>query len=201
MKEPSAIEKAQVANIIKKAKAGKVLTAREEGIIQKYEASQKPSNPFDIDNTGLAAFFGMTSKTICAWVKQGMPKESFGLYNLKKCFDWWCENIDDNKTESDPTITALKAENLRIKNDRERMKRDTEKGLLFPKADISSEWVKRIAEVRQGLLSLPVRLAPLVDGKTQDEIRAIIKEAVYRLLTAYSRDGRFTPPEKKGKKK
>ena len=203
MKPLTDLEKAQVANAFKKVKAGKSLTSRESALVERYEASKtQTANPYDIDNTGMASFFDVTAKTICTWVKEGMPKESYGLYNLKKCFDWWCENIERTKEDNDPKITELRAENLRIKNDRERMKRDTEREMLFPKAEIADEWVKRVVEIRQGLLTLPVKLPPLLEGKPADEMRPVIKTAVYRLLEAYSRGGKFTPAKKtKAKKK
>ncbi len=193
MKEPSAIEKAQVSNIIKKAKAGKVLTAREEAIVGRFEASQKPqtANPYDTDNTGIAFFFGVTNKTVCEWTKSGMPKESYGVYNLKKCFDWWAEEIDESGGDSDPSLTAARLEGQQIKNDRERMKRDTEKGKLAVKSDVLTDWVKRLSELRQGLLSLPVRLPPLLEGKSPDEMRPIIKDVLYKMMESYARTGEF----------
>jgi len=203
MKPLTDLEKAQVASIYKKVKAGKSLTSRESALAERYEASKnQESNPLEMDNTGMAGFFEVTAKTICAWAKMGMPKESYGSYNLKKCFDWWCENIERTKEDNDPKITELRAENLRIKNDRERMKRDTEREMLFPKAEIANEWVKRVVEIRQGLLTLPVKLPPLLEGKPADEMRPVIKTVIYRLLEAYSRGSKFTPAKKtKAKKK
>ena len=198
----NSIENVVVANILKKLKNGKSITKREQTIVEEWKAKKdRPENPFDIDTTAIASFFEVTAKTVAAWVKQGMPKESYGVYNLKKCFDWWLENVQETKSDNDPGITALKAENLRIKNDRESMKRDAEKDLLFSKSEIIQEWVKRIVEVRQGLLSLPSKLPTLLEGKVQQEMRPIIREQVVRLLDTYSRAGRFTPSEKRREKK
>lgn len=168
-------------------------------------AKGKERNPLYIDTTSAAELLGTTVKTIIEWEKKaGAEKKSFrvshGIYHLKKLHTWWLENIYESKQETSGEKDS-RERYWAAKADKEEFDVAERRQELFPKADILSEWVKRIAEIRQGLLSLPVKLAPLVDGKSQDEIRSTIKDAVYRLLEAYSRDGRFTPVEKKGKKK
>lgn len=191
------VKQATISNIIKRVKAGKVPTSREEKIINEWEASKASvANPFDIDNTGLASFFGVTSKTVCAWAKEGMPKESHGLYNLKKCFDWWCDNVEATREDNNPKLIELRAEGQRIKNEREKLKLDAERGVLISIDEVVDQWCKRIAAVRQSLLAMPVRLSPVLEGKEQQEIRAIIKDESYRILEDYSRAGKYCEKSK-----
>jgi len=194
---------ATIGNILKKIKAGKVPTNREQEMLEEWERSQQATseNTFDLDTTTIASFFEVTAKTIASWAKQGMPKESYGIYNLKKCFDWWCDNIEATKEDRDPTITALRAENLRIKNERESMKRDTEKGLLLPRSDLLPEWVKVYREFCQGLMGLGNKLPPLLEGLSQEEIQVVLSSNHKELLRALARPGKYRPdPRKKARK-
>ena len=172
-------------------------------MLEEWESSRQKQteNQLDADTTLLTAFFEVTRKTIAAWAKSGMPKEAHGRYNLKKCFDWWCENIEASKEDRDPTIRALRAENLRIKNEREAMKRDVEKGLLLPRSDLLPEWVKVYREFCQGLMGLGNKLPPLLEGLSQEEIQVALNSNHKELLRALARPGKHRPdPTKKAKK-
>ena len=160
-----------------------------------------PVNSLSVSTQAIADFFGVVSKTICEWVKQGMPKEKYGSYDLKKCFDWWQENINATKEDTNPKLVELRAEGQKIKNQREQIKLDAERGLLISREEVIDQWCKRIAVVRQSLLSLPVRLPPIVEGKTRQEIRAIVNDEAVRILEDYSRPGQHCRTRKAGKKK
>ena len=162
-----------------------------------------PRSAMHMDTTNVATLFGTTPKNLIDWEKRaGQERKSFkvqhGIYNLQKLLAWWLENIYESKQET------AKAKNSRerywdAKAEEAEINVQKIKEILFPRAEISGEWCKRLAEIRQGLLSLPVKLPALLDGKPQDEMRPVIKEAVTRLLSSYSRTGKFTPEEKKKK--
>jgi phage terminase Nu1 subunit (DNA packaging protein) len=144
------------------------------------------------DNNAVASFLGVTLMTLTNWCKSGMPKLSRGKYNLKDCFDWWLENIQEPKTQT----TKAKDANERYwqaKADNEEIKRDQARGELLPVSEIYPEWCARVGEVKQGLLSLKIRLPPVLEGKTRDEMRDIIEKYTVALCNGYARNGQYTP--------
>ena len=202
MKQFTALEKAMLANIKKKVDAGKNPSASEKELWERFEASQKsPPNPFDIENTGLSIFFGVTVKTICTWANQGMPRESYGQYNLKKCFDWWCENINQGKEDSDSSITAIKKEYWQEKVIDQRRRNAVGAGLLMAKEEIIKGWSERAADLRQSLLALPSRMGPVLAMKPGDEVRGLIGAEVRRMLESFIRQGAYAEKKKRGRKK
>lgn len=167
---------------------------------EKISKKKNPSSAFTATNQTLAEFFNVSTKTICEWVKNGMPKEKYATYDLKKCFDWWLETIEATKEDANPKLVELRAEGQKIKNQREQIKLDTERGLLISKEEVVDQWCKRIAVVKQSLLSLAVRLPPVVEGKSRQEIRSLVNDEAVRILEDYSRPGRHCSARKKGKK-
>lgn len=166
-------------------------------------AKGKERNPMYIDTTSAAELFEVTPKAVIDWEKKaGVEKKSFrvshGIYHIKKLLAWWLENIHESKQETKGEKDS-RERYWHAKADQAEIDVAIKRKELFPKEEIAIEWAKRISEIRQGLLSLPVKLPPLLEGKTQVEMRPQIKDAVCRLLDAYARDGRFTP-EKKARK-
>ena len=68
----------------------------------------------------------------------------------------------------------------------------------IPRDEVIKAWVNRVSEIRSGLLAQKNRLSPLLVGKSQKQISAIIEKENKALLNNFTRTGRFTPKEKKG---
>jgi hypothetical protein len=63
------------------------------------------------------------------------------------------------------------------------------------------EWSQRAGDLRQSLLAMSSRLAPVLEGKSQDDIRSELKAEAIRMLESYCRDGAFCPQKPSRKKK
>jgi phage terminase Nu1 subunit (DNA packaging protein) len=157
----------------------------------------------EVSTSDMCEFFSVTRKTIAEWTKAGMPKVAEGAYHLKACFDWWCENI--NKDNDDETLTAAKRKYWTAKAEEADVKVKIARGKLISLEEVLDQWCKRVAEVKQGLLSLPVRFPPVLEGKTMKEMKVVISAEITRILDGYSREGKFChgatkparPPAKK----
>lgn len=160
---------------------------------------RKPKNPFHIDTTTAAELFETTPKTISEWEKAaGKERKSFkvsyGVYHLRKLFSWWLENIYSPKQEGS-TIQDARERYWNAKADGEEISVKKLRGELIPQEAVVDQWCKRVAEVKQGLLSLPVKLPPVLEGKRVAEMRGIIKGEVFRLLDGYAREGKYCPTD------
>ena len=148
---------------------------------------------FHFGTDELSGLFGVTRKCISDWCAKGMPKVKYGVYDLKAVFSWWQDNINSSEEDRDEDITEAKRQYWMAKAESERLKVGKEKELLFPKSEILEEWTGRCGEMKAGLRSLEVRLPPVLEGRSQPEMRDIIADEVWKLLDTYYREGRFTP--------
>jgi len=197
--------RANAANIGKKIQAGKIVSKADRIEYEEVQAAlaeekePAPAHPLDLPTSQVADFFGVTVKCVADWHKAGCPKVRYGVSNLKAVYDWRSDNIEVRDGDS-ATLTELKAENLRIRNERDRALTDQVKGRLVSLEEVRSEWMKVIMEFRQASLALPVRLPPVLEGKGPDDMRATIKEHVYAMLTALARPGKHRPTAKRRKR-
>jgi phage terminase Nu1 subunit (DNA packaging protein) len=193
-------KQANIGNILKKLKAGKVLTAREIEEVEAYEAdkaAEKAQAGAPItggkvmaDTITTAAFFGVSTMTISNWKQIGAPKAGRGLYDLKAMFDWWLENVYAPKNES----TAAKDTRERFwaaKADNEELKRDHTKGRLVSRERMVQEFSERAADLRTTFRAYKHRLGPMLEGKTRDQIMQILGDENDRILRSFCRAGRL----------
>jgi len=150
-----------------------------------------------LSGADLARCFGVDRSMVTRWKKAGMP-ETKGVFSLPECIKWRLEREADAMTpkagvsdEGEKWLTAFRRERARMA----RLERLARQGELISKPEVIEEWSMRASELKKSLLAAPVRLSPVLEGKSQGEMRAVLKEFVYELLMAYCRAGRFTPLE------
>lgn len=147
----------------------------------------------------VAKFFDVTMETMRQWHKAGCPKLKRGQWDLKAVFKWYAETILAERDTSE-TLQAVKQRYWRAKTEREEIRVKVEKGELFSKADVIDSWVKRVAEYKNGLYYFVDSLPPLLEGKNQREMRAVIDGLVWEMLDRVCREGTFCPATKEAKR-
>ena len=70
------------------------------------------------------------------------------------------------------------------------------RGELMDKVEISKEWEIRASIIVNGLTIYQDRLPPLLEGKSKQEMREIIKRENNRLRDWYCKGGEYTPTVK-----
>lgn len=151
-----------------------------------------------------AEFFGTTSKTILEWKKAGCPQVKKGKWDLKQVFDWWKENIIADPGSDDESLAEARRRYWSAKAGNEELKQQQTRGDLISWDSVTSEWAKRVAEYKSGCFNLVNSLPPLLEGKTQAEMRSIIYDFVWNMFESVVRTGTFCPnvqEKKKGKSK
>lgn len=149
----------------------------------------------------LSALFGVSNRAVQLWVKdKGCPKAGHGKWNVKDVLTWWLENI--YKAEDDTEALAeAKLEYWQAKGRVEKVKADLAEKAVMKIDDFKGAWAWRVAEMSSGLGAIPLRVASLVVGKPEKEIRAILESEIWQIRDKFSRDGRFTPkPKQKSRK-
>lgn len=152
-----------------------------------------------VSSKDLCEIFDVNSKTLSRWSQAGCPKLKKDQWDLRVILEWWTENIYEPRLETEEKDESLKNARQRYwkaKAEREEINVSLIKGELIPKKELADLWGSRVVEVKQGLMNLADRLPPILEAKTQPEIRAIVHKEVVHLLNMYSRESKNTPKPK-----
>lgn len=188
---------ASAAAIVRKIQSGKAATKAELALLEEVENEQaQPSDGSVIRDAPrllvgprvLCRLFGVTDKTLCMWSRGNMPHVSRGVYDLYACFSWWDRTM--NSGQETGTTKKSKERYWCAKADREEIDRDRARDELIPRAEVGQAWAWRVAEVAAGLAALATRLPPMLEGKTQPDMREIIGAEVRQLRESYARAGK-----------
>jgi len=166
----------------------KTLQNLEKQLKQHLEPVQSQSFYADVDL--VAAFFGVTARTVQNWCKDGdCPHTDHGRYDLKAVFDWWLLSVGSEQDSEE--IKDIKAEYWFWQKENSRLKAQEKDALLIKREDIYTAWGERMAEVATGLQALADKLPTILEGHKKAEQRAIIAREIWRIRDQYCRTGKF----------
>lgn len=145
-----------------------------------------------LKTTEAAVFFDISSRTLQRYHKQGCPKYKRGWWDIKEIRKWLNQEAEDNKLES----RKLKAE-IEYKEAQAKLKEkelEISEGDYIEKEEVKSQWIRRVIEVKKGLLALPQKIASqITDPKTRSLVEGVCEDEVIELLEQYARKGEHTP--------
>lgn len=144
-----------------------------------------------VNQTGLAAIFGVSEVTIWEWRKAGMPRLSQGQagtahqYETAACIAWYAEREASRATRESQKdkLTRLQADLLEIENAERRSR-------LVPGDEVEPLWRSRVFAAAVLLHHEPQRLAELVDVALGMEAkRTVLRREFNALLTHLGEHG------------
>ncbi len=149
----------------------------------------------------IAEIFSITDRGVRLWSDKGCPKAGHGKWDVRDVLLWWLENLYQSDSDSEELAQA-KLEYWQAKARTEKVKADLAEGASMEVKDFKQAWVWRVSEMSNGLGALPLRLSPLLAGKSEKDIKKILESEIWQIRDKFSRTGKFTPaPGKKGKNK
>lgn len=189
------VKQKRLADLLSKHKEGKTTEREVKELDSLLAEREKQSEPVGwiCSTEQLCQLFRVTRKTIAEWVKKGMPKIAIGTFDFQKVFPWWMDGIYQGLEDRDETITEAKRKYWVERARRETMRNDIQVGALLPCDKVYPAWSERAADLRQSLITLPPRMAPILSSRSEDEIRSKLREEVFTILTNFCRDGIYTP--------
>ena len=139
----------------------------------------------------VAALLGITPKTLTVWKSLGADSSYLGIdkWDGTKLFHWWLENIYKPIDKTDPSLQAERLRWEKGRADKIELQVAELKGLVKPIEQIAKDWAARMAVIVNGLTMYEDRLPPVLEGKSQGEMRKIIKQENRRLRDWYCRQG------------
>ena len=147
--------------------------------------------------SALAQSLGVSEKTLRRYVDAGCPHHKgpgrSGMYTFDRDeVVSWMEAVGRDGVQGgspDELNTLVKRANLAIKNlevtKRKRLEAAA-RGELLDARDVETGRLERIALVRQGLLSMPGKLAPRLVGREVAEIQREIEREVSAMLDQFA---------------
>lgn len=150
-------------------------------------------------------FFEVSRPTLTNWREAGCPQVKRGRWDLKEVFDWWWKNIASDRAAAeggDASINEAKRQYWWGQAEEKQLKVSQAKGELIEIEEVYNQWAKRSAEYKNGAFGLINSLPPLLEGKSQPEMRGAIEEHVWGMFDRVVRYGKFckAQPQMKSKK-
>lgn len=176
--QASKLHAANLSNIVKKVKAGKVLTAYEQ---KQLAAATKESDDL-VPQKNICEIFSITRKTIAQWRregKDGVPKKETGGENLKKWREFFSSNPDagffDGKPRSDRE--SLLCQKLEVEIEIAKLKKSRLDGELISMSDVNDGMAAIGAVLRAAIARLQSDLPPILEGMSASQMSKRIEEA------------------------
>ena len=199
------LQKIQKGEILKpqELKSKEILEEKLKSQIANLDREKSGLPPTIVENLeAVAAYFGKSVRQVYRWqkMKDFPPPLSGGHYDLMQIQAWLdkrsglrrsksrknnqsdTENIEDVEGKD-----FWDKENKRFQAKMRELEYLRRRGELVELADVQKFFVARILAVKQGLLSLPRSLPPLLTNLTSErEIEAVVRRMVLELLEKFS---------------
>ena len=179
--------KANVANILRKVKSGKTLTAAEIKALAAAGESPKPADL--VTTTRLAELFGLNRKTVAQWRKEGLdvPEKVDGKEPLDAWREWFAAHPEAGHWHMKPRADreTLLCEKLQIDIAISKIKLDTESGRVVEKSEVKEQMAALGSVMKTMLKKIANDLPPRIEGMSAAEIKAELDEEINRMIDRY----------------
>ena len=127
--------------------------------------------------------------------RQGIvPPSNRGLINFAKASKALIEHYrSTGKINAGESLVQQKIRKLALEAEEKELKLKKLRGELIEVEKVSDLWAKIALNIRNKLLALPTRVAPLVSMREAVEIKRILEEIILEVLEELSTDGLSTP--------
>jgi hypothetical protein len=181
------INQANLANILKKVKAGKVLTEAERKLIEGSSVTQSELVP----QKKIIEIFNITRKSIAQWRregKEGVPIKENGMENLAKWREFFASNPDAGFFDGKPRLDreSLLCEKLTVEIECKKIELKKLDDTCIDMIDVQNAFYKLGAVMRAGIMRMQADLPPALEGQSPSRMAKIIGESSERLLTELS---------------
>src|SRR3990172_2484079 len=144
----------------------------------------------------LIEFFAVSQQTISVWKRKGFGNacmESHNHYDLKKAFDWYKGyKVEGKNEEGEDTLAEIKKKQALVNLAISKHSLDELNKRYIDTTEMYKMWISRYLEFQAGFWIRAIRLAPLLENKSRQEIEEIISRYDIELMTHFKREGSFT---------
>lgn len=163
------------------------LSSKEIRELAKFEGD--PDSPGLVDSQEkVGKIFGVATRTVERWVKEGMPVSRDGRYDLIEIRAW--RDFKNSKKKGEKKKTNWEDEYRKFKALTAQMAYEEKMGTLIPRAIVEKELISISMGIQRALLSLPRQVAPQLEGFDARKISSLLTERIKEAIKAIS-DGKI----------
>lgn len=144
-----------------------------------------------VNKRDMASILGVSEATLTDWQRKGMPHvKSAGRgrsnhYQTAKVIAWMIAR----EVAQTPAGESARDRHARLQGDVLELELAAKRREFVPVTEIRPAWVSFVTSARQALMTVPVRLAPLLTTMDQvDAIRELLTEELRAALTKLAHD-------------
>jgi hypothetical protein len=158
------------------------LSERETKELKKFEAAEENRPGLVFTYEDLAYVFGVSRQAVHKWLKENMPVESDGSFNIRKIQQWRSErSIKETDGDDFKKLTGeVKYRLLKLELERE-------EGSLISRQQVKDDLGNEILIIKQHFLSLPRQLAPQLFGLEIVEIEKVLEKKIKEIILGFAK--------------
>ena len=186
------IKKKDVANLIRKVKDGKTLTAAERKILENAAGAEHIDREL-VSITRLAELFQVSRKTIYQWrleERPGIPAKAGTKEDVAAWRAWFAANPSAGHYDGKPRRDreTLLCDKLEVEIAIKKIEHDRETGELVPLSEVRENMTRITSAARAELLKMISDLPPRLAGLEESAIMGVLRMSIFEVLDNLSND-------------
>lgn len=191
-------------HLVEKLARGKASTpALKKAEIRELEEFEKgPGKPGIVDTQEkVARAFGVTTRSVEHWVRDGMPVTPKGEYDLIEIRNWreFRKQRGSSKNKSKNMLDHWEAEYREWKAKKMRVEYMEMMGKLIPREAVEKDLIRISLSLKRAFLSLPRTVASQLEGLDPREIDVILTKRIRDIISMFATGEIFKSVSKKAK--
>jgi phage terminase Nu1 subunit (DNA packaging protein) len=151
--------------------------------------------------TQIANVLNLTERRVQQLVREGLPKEGHGQYDLAKSMMWYIrylqKKVEARATESEAGAASSwrdeKKRLLHLQANNEELEYKRKLGEVVPVEMVRDQFVTFATTVHDRLIALPSKIAPRLEGESREVIRVKLHEFIKDTLNGLSAEPIYHP--------
>jgi predicted DNA-binding transcriptional regulator AlpA len=186
------IKKKDVANLIRKVKDGKTLTAAERKILENAAGAEHIEREL-VSITRIAELFQVSRKTIYQWrleERAGIPSKVGTKEDVAAWRAWFAANPSAGHYDGKPRRDreTLLCDKLEVEIAIKKIEHDRETGELVPLSEVRENMTRITSAARAELLKMISDLPPRLAGLEESAIMGVLRMSIFEVLDNLSND-------------
>lgn len=174
------IKQADVANLIRKVKAGKTLSASERKMLEQAAGVDDAPTPELVTTSRLAEMFQVNRKTIAQWrveKRPGIPDKVKNKEPIAEWRAWFAANPSAGHCDGKPRKDreTLLAEKVEVEIELLRIKRDAATGKSVSRSEVEEHFVRAAMGIQSFLRRYEREIPALCLGLTLSQSMPLVK--------------------------
>lgn len=175
-------EKKRHLHLVEKMQKGKTLSPAELKELKRLESGAAPAGIVDTQED-VAKCFGVSTRTVAYWSRDGMPVREDGRFELAAILRWKKERGEDQSRGNGNPKDKWDEKDKKFKSMQRELDFKKKSGELIEARDVEKTAFECARKIRDNFLMLPDRLSPILAAETdQLKVKNILSNEIREIL-------------------